>query len=60
VALPTRREKAAPYFAPALGYIYNDLAQNGWAEAFQAVNGDSNLPSVMIDPHYHPLRNPGE
>jgi len=35
------------------GMFYNDLAQNGWATAFQAVNGgvDSSPPSY-IDPHY--------
>jgi hypothetical protein len=40
-------------FRAGIGLYYNDLAQNGWAEAFQAVNGGFNLPSVMIDPHYH-------
>ncbi len=35
------------------GMYYNDLAQNGWAEAFQAVNGGQNLPAAVIDPHYH-------
>jgi len=35
------------------GLYYNDLAQNGWAEAFQAVNGGANPPSSMIDPDYH-------
>jgi len=35
------------------GMFYNDLAQGGWATAFQAVNGgiDSSPPSY-IDPHY--------
>ena len=35
------------------GIFYNDLAQGGWATAFQAVNGgiDSSPPSY-IDPHY--------
>ena len=35
------------------GMFYNDLAQNGWATAFQAVNGriDSSPPSY-IDPRY--------
>jgi hypothetical protein len=36
-----------------LGLYYNDLAQNGWAQAFQAVNGGANLPAAVIDPHYH-------
>lgn len=49
-------------FAPAsgntvwragFGLYYNDLAQNGWAEAFQAVNGDPNAPPSVIDPNYH-------
>lgn len=35
------------------GLYYNDLAQNGWAQAFQAVNGGANLPAAVIDPHYH-------
>ena len=39
------------------GMYYNDLAQNGWVAAFQAVN-DFNIqtssgPSSLIDPHYH-------
>src|SRR5215469_1831672 len=40
-------------FRSGFGLYYNDLAQNGWAEAFQAVNGGQNLPSAIIDPHYH-------
>lgn len=35
------------------GMYYNDLAQNGWAQAFQSVNGGVNPPSVLIDPKYH-------
>ena len=42
------------------GLYYNDLGQNGWAQAFQAVNNavtDPNLqgtlPPAVIDPHYH-------
>jgi hypothetical protein len=37
----------------SFGMFYNDLAQNGWATAFQAVNGgiDSSPPSY-IDPRY--------
>lgn len=35
------------------GIYYNDLAQNGWAQAFQAVNGGPNPPSAIIDPNYH-------
>jgi hypothetical protein len=40
-------------FRAGFGLFYNDLAQNGWATAFQAVNGgiDSSPPSY-IDPDY--------
>jgi hypothetical protein len=34
------------------GLFYNDLAQNGWAAALQAVNGGSNPPAALIDPNY--------
>ncbi|MFZ3213895.1 MAG: TonB-dependent receptor [Terriglobales bacterium] len=34
------------------GMYYNDLAQNGWVAAFQAVNG-SGTGAAIIDPHYH-------
>ena len=35
------------------GMYYNDLAQNGWATAFQAVNGGiDNSPPSYIDPGY--------
>ena len=34
------------------GLFYNDLAQNGWAAALQAVNGGPNLPAALIDPDY--------
>jgi hypothetical protein len=34
------------------GLYYNDLAQNGWATAFQAVNGGPNPPAALIDPSY--------
>jgi len=34
------------------GLFYNDLAQNGWAAAFQAVNGGPNPPAALIDPTY--------
>ena len=34
------------------GLYYNDLAQNGWATAFQAVNGGVNPPAALIDPNY--------
>jgi len=41
------------------GMYYNDLAQNGWATAFQAVNptniasGGGIIPPSIIDPNYH-------
>jgi Carboxypeptidase regulatory-like domain/TonB dependent receptor len=40
-----------------VGLYYNDLAQNGWVEAFNAVS-DSNIqhasgPPSLIDPNYH-------
>ena len=35
------------------GMYYNDLSQNGWVDAFHAVNGDLNSPSAIIDPNYH-------
>jgi hypothetical protein len=35
------------------GMFYNDLAQNGWATAFQAVNGGiDNSPPSYVDPRY--------
>jgi len=34
------------------GLFYNDLAQNGWATAFQAVNGGPNPAAALIDPNY--------
>ncbi|MBZ5614648.1 MAG: carboxypeptidase regulatory-like domain-containing protein [Acidobacteriia bacterium] len=34
------------------GMFYNDLAQNGWATAFQAVNAKSVAPPSLIDPNY--------
>ncbi len=35
-----------------VGLFFNDLAQNGWATAFQAVNGGPNPPASLIDPNY--------
>ena len=39
------------------GLYYNDLAQNGWVDAFTAVNRfnlqNGTGPSALIDPHYH-------
>jgi hypothetical protein len=34
------------------GMFYNDLAQNGWATAFQSVNKKSVAPPSLIDPNY--------
>ncbi len=34
------------------GMYYNDLAQNGWATAFQSVNRNSVAPPSLIDPNY--------
>jgi hypothetical protein len=34
------------------GLFFNDLAQNGWAAALQAVNGGPNPPAALIDPNY--------
>jgi hypothetical protein len=34
------------------GLFYNDLAQNGWAAALQAVNGGPKPPAALIDPGY--------
>jgi len=39
------------------GFYFNDLAQNGWVQAFNAVN-DANIktplsPPALIDPNYH-------
>jgi hypothetical protein len=40
-------------FRAGFGLFYNDLAQNGWVTAFQAVNGGiDNSPPSYIDPHY--------
>jgi len=34
------------------GMFYNDLAQNGWATAFQSVNPQTVAPPSLIDPNY--------
>ena len=39
-------------FRAGFGLYYNDLAQNGWATAFQAVNGLNTGPPALIDPNY--------
>jgi hypothetical protein len=40
-----------------VGLYYNDLAQNGWVEAFKAVNNfniqSASGPPSLIDPNYH-------
>ena len=40
-----------------MGLYFNDLAQNGWAEAFVAVNNfnvqNASGPPSLIDPNYH-------
>ncbi len=38
-----------------VGMYYNDLAQNGWADAFRAVDTTLNPgdPAALIDPKYH-------
>jgi Carboxypeptidase regulatory-like domain/TonB dependent receptor-like, beta-barrel len=48
---------ATTVFRAGAGFYYNDLAQNGWVDAFTAVN-DFNVqkgsgPSALIDPNYH-------
>jgi hypothetical protein len=46
-------ESGKTVFRAGFGLFYNDLAQNGWATAFQAVNGGiDNSPPSYIDPHY--------
>ena len=34
------------------GLFFNDLAQNGWAAAFQSVNPQTVAPPSLIDPNY--------
>jgi hypothetical protein len=44
-------------FRVGAGLYYNDLAQNGWVDAFTALNNfnlqNSTGPSALIDPNYH-------
>ena len=44
-------------FRAGAGLYYNDLAQNGWVDAFTAVNNfnlrNGGGPSALIDPNYH-------
>jgi hypothetical protein len=46
-------DSATTVIRGGIGMYYNDLAQNGWVEAFQAVNGSGSGPSALIDPRYH-------
>lgn len=40
-------------YRAGFGMFFNDLTQNGWVNAFQAVNGGiNNNPPSYIDPHY--------
>jgi hypothetical protein len=46
-------ESGRTVFRAGFGLFYNDLAQNGWVTAFQAVNGGvDNSPPSYIDPNY--------
>jgi hypothetical protein len=45
-------DRGRTVFRAGFGLFYNDLAQNGWATAFQAVNGGPNPPAALIDPNY--------
>ncbi|HEX7423382.1 MAG TPA: carboxypeptidase regulatory-like domain-containing protein [Terriglobales bacterium] len=47
---PGDREKTV--IRAGFGMFYNDLAQGGWATAFQAVNTNSVAPPSLIDPNY--------
>src|ERR1700686_693873 len=51
------RGSATTVFRAGAGLYYNDLAQNGWVDAFTAVNNfnlqDGSGPSALIDPKYH-------
>jgi hypothetical protein len=44
-------------FRGGAGLYYNDLAQNGWVDAFTAVNNfnlqNGTGPNALIDPNYH-------
>jgi hypothetical protein len=48
---------ATTVFRAGVGLYYNDLAQNGWVDAFTAVNSfnlrNGSGPSALIDPNYH-------
>jgi hypothetical protein len=48
---------ATTVFRAGVGLYFNDLAQNGWVDAFTAVNNfnlrNGSGPSALIDPNYH-------
>jgi len=48
---------ATAVFRAGAGLYYNDLAQNGWVDAFTAVNNfnlrNGSGPNALIDPNYH-------
>ena len=48
---------ATSVFRAGAGLYYNDLVQNGWVDAFTAVNNfnlqNGTGPSALIDPNYH-------
>ncbi|MBZ5682192.1 MAG: TonB-dependent receptor [Acidobacteriia bacterium] len=46
------RDSGKTVIRAGFGLYYNDLAQGGWAEAFQAVNGSGSGPDSLIDPNY--------
>ena len=53
LGLPTLRASSGHTVVRAgFGLFYNDLAQNGWAAALQAVNGGANPPAALIDSNY--------
>ena len=45
-------ESGKTVFRAGFGLFYNDLAQNGWVTAFQALNGTGTAPPSLIDPSY--------
>jgi hypothetical protein len=50
VYTPDRGERTV--LRAGFGIFHNDLAQNGWATAFQSVNLNSVAPPSLIDPNY--------
>ena len=48
---------ATTVFRAGAGLYYNDLAQNGWVDAFTALNTfnlrNGTSPNALIDPNYH-------